>query len=133
MAQEAAIAGIVLFFTVVFSFAATMTWLGTRRKEREAYYRSETIKKIAETQGNGSNAIEFLREQERIFLRRRTDGQKLGGLICIAVGVGSMVFLKAMMASDVDPAAHQAYLVGLIPSLIGGVLLTYSLFLAPKE
>lgn len=133
MAQEAAIAGIVLFFTVVFSFVATLAWLGNRRKEREAYYRSETIKKIAETQGNGANAIEFLREQEKIFLSRRTDSQKLGGLICIAVGVGSMVLLKAMLASDVDPAAHQAYLAGLIPLLIGVVLLTYSLFLAPKE
>ena len=134
MAQETTlIAGSVLVFTVFFSFIATMTWLRTRRKEREAYYRNETTKKVAEMQGSGVNALEFLREEERISLRRRTDGQKLGGLISMAVGVGTMVFLKAIMASDVDPAAHQAYLVGLIPFLVGAVLLIYSSFLAAKS
>ena len=134
MAQETTlVAGSVLVFTVFFSFIATMTWLRTRRKEREAYYRNETTKKVAEMQGSGVNALEFLREEERISLRRRTDGQKLGGLISMAVGVGTMVFLKAIMASDVDPAAHQAYLVGLIPFLVGAVLLIYSSFLAAKS
>jgi len=40
-------------------------WSRERRREREAYYRSETLRKIAETQGAGGNsAIEFLREDE---------------------------------------------------------------------
>jgi hypothetical protein len=43
------------------------TWASERRKEREAYYRSETIKKVAELQGTGSqSALEVLREEERI-------------------------------------------------------------------
>ena len=116
-----------------FSFAAVVTWLATRRKERESYYRHETLKKLAEGQGGGASAIEFIREQERISARHRREGQKLGGLITAAVGVGMMVFLKAIGATDSDPAAHQVYLVGLIPLMIGVVLLTYSFLLAPKD
>ncbi len=65
--------------------------------------------------------------------RRRNEGQKLDGLISLAIGVGIMIFLKSMLATDSDPAAHQAYLVGLIPLLVGTVLLFYSLLLSPKE
>src|SRR5712691_6945303 len=47
----------------LFSFVAVAVWSQERRREREAYYRSETLRKIAETQGSGgSSAIEFLRE-----------------------------------------------------------------------
>src|SRR6266536_5321597 len=45
----------------LFSFVAVAVWSSERRREREAYYRSETLKKIADTQGAGStSAIEFL-------------------------------------------------------------------------
>jgi uncharacterized membrane protein YczE len=50
-------------------------------------------------------------------------------LITAAVGIGVMIFVHSMY----DPDAHQAYLAGLIPLLIGVVLLGYSLFLAPKQ
>ncbi|MGB8494932.1 MAG: hypothetical protein WCE53_11075 [Candidatus Acidiferrum sp.] len=50
-------------------------------------------------------------------------------MITIAVGVGMMVFLCSIR----DPEAHQASLVGLIPLLIGVVLLGHALFAAPKE
>jgi hypothetical protein len=36
--------------------------------------------------------IEFLREEEKNATRRRQEGQKLGGLITVAVGIGMMVF-----------------------------------------
>ena len=123
----------IVVIVVVFSFTAAMAWLGARRKEREAYYRSETLKKVAEGQGGGASAIELLREQEKIDVRRRQEGQKLGGLITIAVGIGMMTFLKVGLAHDPDPTAQQAYLAGLIPLLIGVVLLIYSYLLAPKE
>ena len=118
--------GIVGFF----SFLAVAVWSSERRREREAYYRSESIRKIAESQGaGGSSAIEFLREEGKSTARRRSEGQKLGGLVTVAVGISLMVFIKAVDVRDPEPA----YLVGLIPLLIGVALLAYSYLLAPKQ
>lgn len=114
----------------LFSFIAVATWAGERRREREAYYRSETLKKIADTQGaGGGSALEFLREEERIEARRKREGQRVGGMITMAVGVGMMIFLYSIP----DPDARFAYRVGLIPLLIGAVLLGNALFSAHKE
>src|SRR6185369_1127437 len=47
----------------LFSFAAVASWSTERRKEREALYRSEAIKKIAEMQGNTPEpVVTLLRE-----------------------------------------------------------------------
>ncbi len=35
----------------LFSFLGVASWTDARRKEREAYYRSETLKKISESSG----------------------------------------------------------------------------------
>ena len=113
----------------LFSFLAVAAWADARRKEREVYYTSATLKKIAETSGDGAKAgMDMLHEQEHNFMLRRRDGQRLGGLITLAVGIGVMVFLKAIVHDE--PAA---YLVGLIPLLIGVALLVYAYVLAPKE
>ena len=109
----------------LFSFVAVASWSDNRRREREAYYRSEMLKKISEMQTE--NAVTVLREEERNALRRRLEGIKLGGLVTTAVGMGLMVFLRALVA-------HQpVYLVGLIPLLIAVALLAYSYILAPKD
>ncbi len=111
----------------LFSFLAVGAWSGTRLKEREVYYESETLKKIAETQGAGANpALEYLRERERIAAARRTAGMKLGGLVNVGVGLALLIFLRVMLGND------GVYLVGLIPLFIGFALLAYPLFLAPK-
>jgi Flp pilus assembly protein TadB len=113
----------------LFSFLAVSAWSDARRKEREAYYTNETLKKIAESSGEGAKAaIDMLREQEHTARLRRRDGQRLGGLITLAVGAGLMVFLKALVRNE-----PGIYLVGLIPLLIGAALLAYSYVLAPKE
>lgn len=117
----------------LFSFVAVASWSDARRKEREAYYKNETLKKIAETmQGSGANpALELLREEDKRERQHRREGQRLGGLITTGVGIGVMVFLRALMAAEGD---HEpAYLVGLIPMFVGLALLAYSYLLAPKE
>ena len=78
--------------------------------------------------GNAS-AVEFLREEDKISTRKRLEGQKFGGLITVAVGLAMMIFIKAVTQNEREPA----YLVGLIPMLIGVALLAYSYFLAPKQ
>jgi hypothetical protein len=114
----------------LFSFLSVTVWSEARRKEREAYYTSETLKKIAESSGEGAKgALELLREQEKSAVRRRLEGLKLGGLITTVVGIGLMVFLHGIVEREDGPV----YLVGLIPLLVGLALLIYPLFLAPKE
>jgi hypothetical protein len=110
----------------VFSWLAVASWSDARRREREAFYKSEAIKKLAETQGAGApSVIEYLREEERIAARRHHGGLRLGGLVLPAVGIGLMVLIRAQRH-------NSDYLVGLIPLLIGVALLVYSYLLAPK-
>ncbi|MGB9205498.1 MAG: hypothetical protein WCB94_16190 [Terriglobales bacterium] len=112
----------------LFSFLSVAAWSDARRRERQEYYRSETLKKIAESSGEGAKAaIELLREQNNNVTRRRVEGMKLGGLITAVVGIGIMVFLHGLVREE------PVYLAGLIPLLIGVALLTYTFFLAPKE
>jgi len=111
----------------LFSFLGVATWSDARRKEREAYYRNETLKKIAESSGEGAkSALELLREQEKSAVRRRLEGMKLGGLITAAAGIGVMVLLRGLEHDE------PVYLAGLIPLLIGLALLVYAFLLAPK-
>jgi hypothetical protein len=123
-----------LFMTLVlvglFSFLIVGTWTRERRREREAYYRSETLKKIAETQGSGgSSAMEFLQESEKYAAARRREGLKLGGLVTVAVGLSMMIFIAAVDRRDHDPG----YLMGIIPLFIGAALLSYVYLLGPKQ
>jgi hypothetical protein len=102
-------------------------WADARKKEREAYYQGETVKKIAESQGAGAtSALELLREQHRIATLRARESVKLGGLITVAVGIGVMVMIRGLERHE------PAYLVGMVPLLIGVAMLTYGYFLAPK-
>lgn len=112
----------------LFSFLAVAVWSGTRQKERETYYKSETLKKIAESSGEGAKAaIELLREQEKNHEKRRLEGMKLGGLVNVALGIGLMVLLRGLVHEE------PVYLAGLIPLLVGLALLAYTFFLAPKR
>ena len=46
----------------LFSFLGVASWSDARRKEREAYYTGETLKKISEGSGEAAkSAIEYLR------------------------------------------------------------------------
>ena len=111
-----------------FGSFAVASWVHARRRERESYYRSEVLKKLAEAGPAGSSAaLEMFREQQRISNSNRLESQKLSGLILAAVGVGLMALLKGV-------ASHEsAWLSGLIPTLVGAVLLIYSYGLAPRQ
>lgn len=111
----------------LFSWLAVESWVSARRREREAYYKSEAVKRLAETQGAGApSVLEYLREEEMIAARRVHGGLRLGGLIGMAVGIGMMIFIRAL-------EHDSAYLAGLIPLLVGIALLAYSYLLAPKK
>jgi hypothetical protein len=136
--EDMAAAGFFLFLSVatiaVFSFISIAIWTEARRKEREAYYKAESLRRVAEMQGDGAKyVVEMMREEEHNRQLRasanevkRIEGMKIGGLVLIGVGVG----LMAMIGALADKPTAGA--VGLIPGLIGVALLAYALFLAPK-
>jgi hypothetical protein len=111
----------------VFTFVAVATWAENRRKERESYYRHETYRKIMEQQGDaGKGVLALMREEELQQQRRRIEGLKLGGMITFVVGIGAMVFLYFI--SEEAPV----FWAGLIPALIGLVMLLYAFLMVPR-
>lgn len=108
-----------IFLPITSSFEA-------RRKEREAFYRAETIRRLAEASGEGAkSAIEMLREDERLKEVKKLEGLKIGGVVNIGVGIGLTCLLWSLAGRDGSP-----YMVGLIPGLIGVGLLVYVYLLA---
>ena len=116
--------GAVALFVV---FIPLTSWIDSQRKEREAFYKAETVRRLTESSGDGAKAaIELLREQERLGQLKKREGMKIGGVINLAVGIALMIFLHALVKDE------PVYLCGLIPGLIGVALLTYALLLSPK-
>jgi hypothetical protein len=122
-----------LVIVCVFSFVSIAVWVDGRRKEREAYYKSEGLRRITEMAREGAaQVIAMLQEEERIRREqeqaaefKKFEGMKLGGLINIAVGLG--LGLMIYYTSD----NKGACLVGSIPGLIGVALLVYVYLFAP--
>jgi uncharacterized protein DUF6249 len=116
--------GAVALFVV---FIPVVTWLDYRRKEREAYYKAETIRRLAEAPGDtAKTALELLREEDRLQRRKTIEGLKVGGLITLGVGVGLIIFLRSLMGGG----QGSPYLCGLIPAMVGVGMLVYAFFVA---
>jgi hypothetical protein len=116
--------GAVALFVV---FIPLTSWIDSQRKEREAFYKAETIRRLSESSGEGARAaIELLNAQDRMKRAERREGMKIRGLINVGVGVALMIFLRQLVHGE------PVYLCGLIPGFIGVALLIYSLLLAPK-
>ncbi len=122
--------GAVSLFVV---FIPTVHFLDSRRKEREAFYKAETLRRITESSSDGAKAAaELLRDEARREAIKMREGLKIGGLICIGVGVGLIIFLRVLLGSGGVPngGAGSAYLCGLIPGFIGVAMLIYVFFMA---
>ena len=107
-------------------FIPTVTWIDSRRKEREAFYKAETFRRMAESSGEGAKAaVEMLREEEKIKQVKVREGLKMAGLINVATGLGLTIFLHGLLRGS-----GSVYLCGLIPGFIGLAMLVYVYFLA---
>ena len=113
--------GAVALFGVFLPFT---TWLESRCKEREAFYKAETLRRVSESSSGGSKAsIEFLREQNRLVQFRTLEGLKIGGLIMTGIGIGVVVLLWFLAGPAVSAC-------GVVPLLIGVAMLAYVYLLA---
>jgi hypothetical protein len=106
-------------------FIPLVSWMESRRKERAAYYRAETLRRVAEASGEGAKAtLELLWEENRQKQMQVREGLKIGGVINIGVGLGLIPFLKMLLPGQ------AVYLCGLIPLMIGVAMLVYVYVLA---
>jgi hypothetical protein len=107
-------------------FIPLVTWINSRRKEREAFYKADTFRRVAESSGEGAKAaLAMLQEEGRQARIKRRESMKIGGLTNLAVGIALLIFLRALVGNE------PVYLCGLIPGFIGVAMLVYALFLAP--
>lgn len=114
--------GAVALFAV---FIPLVSWMESRRKEREAYYRGETLRRVAEASGEGAKAtLELLWEENRQKQTQTREGMKIGGVINIGVGIGLIPFLKMLLPNQ------AVFLCGLIPMMVGVAMLIYVYVLA---
>jgi uncharacterized membrane protein YhhN len=110
----------------VFTWLAVSGWSTERRKEREAFYRGEVLRKVAESPGgNTQTVLEMLRQEQAGATRRRLEGLKLGGLVTTGIGFGIVGFFLLMVPG------RPVWTVGLVPLFIGVALLIYAFVLAP--
>jgi Domain of unknown function (DUF6249) len=107
----------------IFTMVSIVVWAQNRRREREAYYRSELLKKLMEQQG-APMMIDVMRSEERALARRIREGVKIGGLAAAGAGVG----LIAMFWS-----VDRMRPVGFVPLCVGAALLLYAFVLARAE
>lgn len=125
--------GEVFFFasivTVAFwGFLSVASWSESRRKEREAYYRSETLRRFSE--GSQQEMLARYLEEEKAARHEKRVQQReslrLGGLVTMMTGIGF-----GIMLAGIEPEA-KTYLFGFIPFLVGLAVLVYVYFMAPK-
>lgn len=113
------IAGIAMIVLIVY--------FEEKRKAKQALYRSELLKKVADCEGDAVDKImEIIRQEEVDSKIRRREGLKLGGMITAAAGIGAMAVLAVLIPS------HPVWISGVVPLLIGAALVVYVLKLAPK-
>ena len=109
----------------LFAFLGVSSYSESRRRERDAFYRSETLKKIAESpEPSARAALDYMRQEQITQQRKKLEGLKLGGLVTVAAGV-SMMFLHI--------AGKSEFILGAIPLMVGLALLVYAYLLPPKE
>lgn len=113
--------GAVCLFVV---FIPLTSWIESRRKEREAFYKADTMRRLVDASGEGAKAaLELMREEDRLKRVKMLEGLKIGGAINIAVGLGLVIMMYSM-------AGKSVALVGAIPGMVGVAMLVYVYFMA---
>jgi len=110
----------------LFAFLSIAAFAGTQAQERKERDRFALLKSLAEQPTESAQkVIDLLREQEeQARLKKEREehrGFLLGGLVLMAVGTGLSIMLLALTRGG-------TWTVGLIPLLIGVVVLSVAVF-----
>ncbi len=112
--------------TAFFTFLIFIVWLEGRQKERQAHYRDEMARKIAEAE-DPAPVMDYVRSVEQADAERTRMKASVARLITLAAAAGLMIFLY-----QVAPGS-AVYLVGLIPLFVGLVLLFMGEFMMKSK
>jgi Flp pilus assembly protein TadB len=101
-----------------FAFLSIVVWVQGQSGERKARDRFALLKGLAESPGeNAQRVLAYLREEEQGRLERRDTeerkGYKIGGLVCMACGVGFWFIVPNVLG------------VGLLIFLVGAALFPF--------
>jgi len=111
--------GAVALFAV---FIPLVTFIDSRRKEREAYYKAESFRRLAEASGDGAKAaMELMREEGRQKQIKTIEGLKIAGLVNLFIGVALTIFLRSLVGGG----SGSPWLCGLMPAMVGVAMLIY--------
>ncbi len=115
----------ILGMVAVFAVVTVGGWAKQRRLEREAFYRAETERQLAERGQLTAADVAASREREirERWLQRR-ERIKLGGFVLLALGAGMLIALRN------EKDATDA---GWIPLAIGAGALVYAFALYPAS
>ncbi|HEX4802960.1 MAG TPA: hypothetical protein VFV14_05590 [Myxococcaceae bacterium] len=106
----------------LFGFLAVASWADARRREREAFFRHELLKKVAESP-SGQQVVELLRQEEADRIERKRQAIQLAGWVVLGAGIGLSVLMSALSALTHVPALWS---VGVIPALVGAALVLHA-------
>ena len=104
----------------LFGFLSVASWADARRKEREAFFRHELLKKVAESPG-GQQVVELLRQEEANRIERQRQGIQLAGWVTLGAGIG----VGVLMWQFIRIAGLWA--VGAVPTLVGAALVLHAI------
>jgi len=103
----------------LFSFLSVASWADARRREREAFFRHELLKKVAESPG-GQQVVELLRQEEADRIERQRQAIQLAGWIVLGAGIGVGVLLSQLVR------VVGLWSVAAIPALVGAALVLHA-------
>ncbi len=103
----------------LFGFLAVASWADARRREREAFFRHELLKKVAESPG-GQQVVELLRQEEADRIERQRQAIQLAGWVVLGAGIGVGVLLAALTR------VAGLWSVGAVPALVGAALVLHA-------
>ena len=102
----------------LFGFLAVSAWASSRRDQLELKHRYELYQRMVEHPGPVADEVRQLLERD-VERRRAAEiaDNRFGGFVVLAVGIGLGIALYFIAP------AEPVYLVGLVPALVGVVLL----------